>query len=299
MRKQSERSFKWSQVSAFRYTRHQFVDRHSADLVTVSRDVCGIQYQVMAAAEMALWVRVRGLTQADIQSALWKNRTLVKTSAMRSTLHLLPATDFPIYISALKASRLRQMRRIMARYGVAENEADRVTQGVEEALSAGPMTRSELTDQILSLKVVGKKAKKWFELSWWGVVRQGLVEGLICYGPDRGQEATLVRVDQWLPGQREAAELDARQIVLRRYLSAYGPATPQDFSKWSGFSIKEVRAVWSHWRKNWLKSSSRIRKDGFSAKIFSNFQRPIWVIKFCVYYQVLIPICLVMWRELI
>lgn len=70
------------------------------------------------------------------------------------------------------------------------------------------------------------------------------MEGLVCYGPDRGQEVTFVRVDQWLPKQREVSEQEVKQVLLRRYLSAYGPATLQDFSKWSGISMKEGRAVW-------------------------------------------------------
>ncbi len=242
--KQSEHSLTRPQVSAFRLRRHHFLDQHQADLSTVSRDVCGIQSQVMSAAEMAFWARMHDLTRADIHSALWKSRTLVKTSCMRGTLHLLPATDFPIYITALKSSRARQTLQIMSRYGVTQKEARGVVEAVVEALRVGPMTRRKLTERILSLKILGKKAKAWFERSWWGVVRQAVVEGLICYGPGRGQEVTLVRVDQWLPEQREISESDARQILLRRYLRTYGPATLQDFSKWTGCSMPEVRAVW-------------------------------------------------------
>lgn len=187
--KQPEHFFTWSQVAAFRLARHHLADRNQAALTDVCRDVCGIQAQVMSAAEMALWARMHGLTRAEIHSALWKSRTLVKTSCMRGTLHLLSATDFPIYIGALRSSRVRQMLKIMTRYGVTQKEADGVMEAVVEALRAGPMTRRELTEGILSLGIFGKKARAWFEQGWWGVVRQALVEGLICYGPDRGQEA--------------------------------------------------------------------------------------------------------------
>ncbi len=187
---------------------------------------------------------MHGLTRADIHSALWKSRALVKTSCMRGTLHLLAAADFPVYIAALKSSRARETLRIMSRYGVGEKEACGVMAAVVEVLRAGPMTRRELTKRVLSLGIVGKKAKKWFELSWWGVAQQGLVEGLICYGPNQGQKATIVRVDQWLPDKREVSEREAQRVLLRRYLSAYGPATLQDFSHWTGFSMKDARAVW-------------------------------------------------------
>src|SRR5262245_46926801 len=91
--------FKGPQIAAFRLARHHLVDQNPAGLITISQNVCGIQSQVMAAAQMALWARRRGLNRAEIHSALWENRTLVKTSCMRQTLHLIPAADFSIYIS--------------------------------------------------------------------------------------------------------------------------------------------------------------------------------------------------------
>ena len=251
-------------------------------------NVCGIQSQVMAAAQMAFWARMHGLTRADIRSALWKSRTLVKTSCMRQTLHLLPAADFSIYINALRRSRVEALRRIMSKFGITQKEFDGMNEAVMEALGAGPMTQGELADQIASK--VGKNVRTWME-HVWSVFRPAIVEGLICYGPDRGQEVTFVRVDQWLPRQREVSAQEAQQVLLRRYLSAYGPATLQDFSRWTGIPMKEARAVGESLEENWGKSVSRIGKDGFSAKIIKNWQIAILAIKFCAYYRVSIPIC--------
>ncbi len=198
----------------------------------------------MGAAEMALWARRHDLARADIHAALWKTRALVKTSCMRGTLHLLAAADFPIYMAALKRARVREMLRIMSRSGVTQTEAERVKEAAVEALHAGPLTRRELTARILSLGIIGKKAKPWFEQSWWGVVRQAVVEGFICYGPDQNQETTFVRVEQWLPKQKTVHEQQAQCVLLRRYLSAYGPATRRDFSKWAGIPAKEAESFW-------------------------------------------------------
>ena len=93
------------------------------------------------------------------------------------------------------------------------------------------------------------KSPRVNKLSWWGVVRQAMVEGLVCYGPDQGQEVTLVRVDQWLSNLEEVSEQDAKHILFSRYLSAYGPATLQDFSKWSGISMQEVRTIRQEMKK--------------------------------------------------
>ena len=143
----------------------------------------------------------------------------------------------------MKASRTRQSLAIMARYGVTEKNAFEARDAVVEGLRCGPMPRRELSKQVLSQIKVGKKARFWFERASWSVFRQAIVEGLVCHGPNQGQESTMLRVDQWLPKQRRVSEDVAQRILLRRYLSAYGPATVRDFGKWAGFSVPEARAI--------------------------------------------------------
>jgi Winged helix DNA-binding domain len=257
-------SVEWSQVSAFRLARHHFLDQQPADLVEICSDLCGVQAQVMSAARMALWARNHSLTQSAINSALNEGRTLVRTSCMRQTLHLLSAADFSIFIMALKPSRVEAIRRVASRFGVTENDTDRLNQAVVDALSRGPATQRELTEQIKAK--AGKRIRAWMGRVW-SVFRLAMVEGLICYGPDRGKEATLVRVDQWLPLQRQISEQEAKQVLLRRYLSAYGPATLQDFSKWSGISMKEATPIWRSLDDEYMdvriddKTASLLRED--------------------------------------
>ncbi len=59
----------------------------SQDFVQAVTRTAGIQAQVMSAAELALCTRVEGLSPHDVKAALWQDRTLVRTWAMRGTLH--------------------------------------------------------------------------------------------------------------------------------------------------------------------------------------------------------------------
>ncbi|MGH7490897.1 MAG: winged helix DNA-binding domain-containing protein [bacterium] len=240
--------FKWPQVAGFRLARHYLFDRPQrkkssrAELVSVCRDVCGIQAQLMTAAQTALWARLHNLNRTDLMTALYQDRTLVKTSCMRQTLHLIPAVEFFVYISALRKSRLQALWRIMSRFGVTPKEAESMSAAVVAALRAGPLTQPELLEQIMPK--AGRKMRKYLALVWSiQVFRPALVEGLICYGPLRNKKETFVLVDQWLPPRRRIPELEAQQILLRRYLSAFGPATLRDFSRWSGMTMPEVKAV--------------------------------------------------------
>lgn len=228
--------------SAFRLARQHLLPERPASVLTICRDVCGMQAQVMSAAEMAWWVRNHTLRREDIQTALWQNRTLIKTYALRGTLHILTTEDFPIYLSALQRSHVERTRKFMMRFGLSVKEIDKLSAVTMALLQAGPLSQGELTEQI-KLRL-GKKVREATAV-FWNIFRPSFCEGLICYGPPRGQEVTFIRLDQWLPPQKEWPELEARQILLRRYLRAYGPATPQDFSRWTGIAMSEVKAVFA------------------------------------------------------
>src|SRR5712671_2321536 len=102
-------------IARFRLRRHHLLDETPADAVTISRDMCGVQAQVMSAAYLQLWTRNHAITREAVESALWKTRTLVKTSLMRQTLHLVPSDEFSLYIAAHKSARAKAVLSIMAR----------------------------------------------------------------------------------------------------------------------------------------------------------------------------------------
>jgi hypothetical protein len=72
--------------------------------------------------------------------------------------------------------------------------------------------------------------------------------GVVCYGPNNGNEPTFVRADAWISDWQDIAGEQAEGMLLRRYLQAFGPATVTDFSLWSGISLTEARAIWERER---------------------------------------------------
>jgi hypothetical protein len=229
-------------IAGFRLRRHHLLDSSPADAVTICRDVCGVQAQVMSAAYLQLWARNHAITRAEIESALWKERTLVKTSLMRQTLHLIPADEFAIYISALRPSRFAQAMRVMDRCGITRDESEALIPKIMDILSAGPLSRPAIAAAIRPK--ASKRVRFWMENSW-SLVRLPVAEGLICYGRGEGNEVVFIRRDHWLPKLK--AELlpaaDAQRALFRKYLQAYGPATLTDFAHWSGIPLQEVKLL--------------------------------------------------------
>ena len=68
--------------------------------------------QLGSAAEAAVWLRTGGTVgPAEVRRALDVDRTLVKTWAVRGTLHLLPAADLPTWTAALGTRRFPRPHR--------------------------------------------------------------------------------------------------------------------------------------------------------------------------------------------
>jgi len=66
-------------------------------LLDVAAELCGLHAQLMSSAELAAWARLEDLDPGAVGRALWEDRSLVKTWAMRGTLHLLPAAELPLW----------------------------------------------------------------------------------------------------------------------------------------------------------------------------------------------------------
>jgi len=194
----------------------------------------------MSAAELSLWTRRRTTTRADVKAALWQKRQLVKTTSMRRTLHLLPSRDFQMYIAAMRDWSMTQTQNLLTRIGASSRHVDTMIDVVMEALADGPKTQQDLLAR--AKKNAEKGMRKWLRFAW-SAMRPAILEGLIVYGEPRGIEATFVRVDQWLPKQKKVDPAEARLELATRFLTAFGPATHRDFTKWSGLPTSVTKPV--------------------------------------------------------
>jgi hypothetical protein len=87
--------------------------------------------------------------------------------------------------------------------------------------------------------------------------------GVVCYGPSRSNEPTFVRADAYLPGWKDVSREQAEDILLHRYLHAFGPATAEDFSLWTGMTLSEARDIWAREQS----SLAPVSVEGWRAEI--------------------------------
>jgi hypothetical protein len=162
----------------------------------VVRQICGLHAQVMSSAELTLWARVEDLEPDAVQEALWKERSLVKTWAMRGTLHLLPASELPIWVGAQGVLKPRHHAPSWLRYfGLTREEAESLIAAIPEALADRMLTREELAQEVGRLvdsEELGGKLRQ----SWGALLKPAAFRGHLLFAPSIGQNVRFARPDR-------------------------------------------------------------------------------------------------------
>ena len=234
----------WNEASARRLER-QFL-ANPAEPGTAVTDVVDAMLaahaQVLSAAEVSVGVRAAGTTRAAVRAALWEERALVKTHGPRGTVHLLPARELPLWCSALPAVPSKASP-FAADAWLTEEQAQQIVAAIGDALEGASLTVDELSEEVVARtgSWAGDRVMPAFQDLWprWRqVLHRAGQSGALCFGPNRGRKVTYTRPPRFTPLPPDEAVSE----LARRYLRAYGPATPQDFAKWlaapGGWAVK-------------------------------------------------------------
>jgi Winged helix DNA-binding domain len=203
----------------------------------VARDTAGIQAQDLRAGRLGFRARSARLRAADVDRARIEERSIVRTWAMRSTMHLLATEDIGWVLPLFDAGLAADSRRRLGQLGLDARAQERALDAIRAALeSEGYLGRSELVERLARLGIEIDAARRVH------LFRVATGEGLAILGPDRGAETLLALASEWV-GERPPHDRDAAVTELtRRYLRAFGPATEADFAGWSGLPLRDVRA---------------------------------------------------------
>ena len=227
----------WSRVAGWR-VRRQYLQRRApaSDILAVTRRLCGLHAQVLSSAELTLWARIEGLRPGVVRRALWEERRLVKTWAMRGTLHLLPADELHLWHTALGTSRRYLRPNAWKNYfGITMEDLDRLTEAVGQALDGQLMTREELAKAVGRITRSGALGAKLAQGSWGTILKPAAFAGHLCFAPNLGQLVRFTHPDSWCALKARRPDVPtATAAVTRRYLAAYGPATYHDLARWWG-----------------------------------------------------------------
>ncbi|HYZ52863.1 MAG TPA: winged helix DNA-binding domain-containing protein [Streptosporangiaceae bacterium] len=225
--------------------RQQFLHRPSGvSALTIVERLCGVQAQVAGCAEQAIAMR-QTTPQRGTVSKMLSHRMLVRTWAMRGTLHLLPADSAAAYLSLIAAARTWEKGAWQRTFATASQMAA-ITETAREVLAGNVLTREQLTAEIVRRTRDTSIAEQLS--SGWGAVLKPLAwQGCLINGPSDGNRVTFTSPQTWLEGWEGLPEPDeAAELVIPAYLSAFGPASMETFDQWltRGASRKASLRAW-------------------------------------------------------
>lgn len=215
--------------------RQHLLVRASMPAGAMIEHLVGMQAQVPANPYVALWSRLEGF-QAEELETLVLDRSVVRMSLLRTTLHLVTARD---------ALRMRPVLQPVLGRGYASGSPfhkQLVGVNIEALTTAG---KSLLDDEALTTAELGKRlAERWPDRDPVSLAYAVRYLVPMVQVPPRGLwhrsgQPRWRSLASWL-GRELESETSPDDLVLR-YLRAFGPATVADIATWSWLThVREV-----------------------------------------------------------
>ncbi|MEE2030933.1 winged helix DNA-binding domain-containing protein [Rhodococcus chondri] len=233
---------------------------HAQDAVEAATRMVCLHGTDPATVYLSVWARIDDFTVADLDKALYVDRSLVKHLAMRRTVFVFPRHVLP-FAQAGASNRVAAVQRRSVAKDVAiaglhtdgEQWLNEASAHVLQALSDGrEATSSELRAEI---PLIDGAIEYGTGKSWGGKVSfaprvltvlsaSGQVVRASNNGPWRISRPRWATTESWLGSEIEpCSEDEGLRTLVELWLRAFGPGTETDIKWWLGSTLKAVRAA--------------------------------------------------------
>ncbi|NKZ03400.1 winged helix DNA-binding domain-containing protein [Actinomadura latina] len=207
--------------------RQMLLAREALPVPDAVRRLLGIQAQEPRPPFLGLWTRLDGFQASDLHAAL-HDRSIVRATMMRATLHLMTAADYTAFRTTMQPMLDGALRVLGDR--AKGLDLAQVVPAARSLLAAEPRTFNEVRALLqeefpdVNDRALGYAVRLCVPLV--------MVPTQDKWGFPRTSQFT--PAGTWLRNEPGAA--DAVDELVLRYLAAYGPASAADAQTWSGLS---------------------------------------------------------------
>jgi hypothetical protein len=214
--------------------RQLLLQRSTLDPERAVAQLAGLQTQYAPSGYLGLWSRLSGFRRDELTSALLAGR-IVQAWMMRCTIHMLAAGDHAPFTAAVREVRRQWWRRVVK--PPPELDMPAVAAAVRGYLADGPLKQAEIQAR---LAADGLPALAWSGVQLWvDLVR---VPPAGTWGTPRAHVYGLA--EHTVPAARPApSEAEGQEVLVRRYLGAFGPASARDIASFCGWNVTLTRQV--------------------------------------------------------
>jgi hypothetical protein len=206
--------------------RQFLLERSSLSLVPTLERVGGLQTQYAPSGYVGLWSRMRNFQREALTTGL-EQRRVIQGTLLRSTIHMVSARDYWLFLAAVRQGRQDWWRRVTQK-ALGDLDMDAAAAAIRELLEAGPQRAGDLKELLIG--------RGFPRAAWTGV---GIWVDMVRVPPsgtwDQRRADLFGLAKTWVEpaAPTESAGLEH---VVRRYLGAFGPASVREIADWAGIS---------------------------------------------------------------
>ena len=227
-------------IARQRLARTFLVTRPWATGRDVVRALGAVQAQDYEGAKWALSMRTTGATDAAIERE-FESGAILRTHVLRPTWHFVDPADIRWMLALTGPRVMKTMATYDRQLGLDEKVYRKSHAALTRALrDHAHLTRTELK-AVLEPKVGPLGGGTAGVRRTAHLMMRAELEGVLCSGPRRGKQFTYALLDERVPSASPMDRDEALLELTRRYFRTRSPATPQDFSWWSGLAMADAR----------------------------------------------------------
>jgi hypothetical protein len=192
-----------------------------------------LQAQHAPSMYIGLWARMQEFEREKLDRAL-ERRTVAQGTLMRATIHLVSKSDYWHAAIGIRRGRREAWLNASYRRDYSASQMAAAARKLRRRLGDGTMTRKEIHELLGSDSVVTNGVNMWLDLV--RVPPSGTWE--------RRRADLYAAAEAWLNGPPSGVEeADGIELLVRRYLGAFGPATLAETANWMGLHPKRVQPI--------------------------------------------------------
>ncbi|WP_054811375.1 winged helix DNA-binding domain-containing protein [Nocardia arizonensis] len=231
------------------------------DVADIVRSLVVLHATDPATVFLSIGARSHVARPADVERALYEDRSLLRMLAMRRTMFVAPVDLVPALQASCADDLAVRQRRTYGKFidaaavvdgPVAPWLADVEEQTHRALLARGAATGAQLSKDVPALRTQvntapDKSYSRPTNITTWVLVILGCQGRIVRGRPNGGwtsSQYSWAPIESWLPdGVPTPAPEHARDELVRRWLRAFGPAPVADLKWWTGWTLAQVRAT--------------------------------------------------------
>lgn len=222
----AERVLNLRELNRATLARQMLLERENLSVPAAIERLMGMQAQQALPPYVGLWTRLKGFNRARLADLI-EDRTVVKATLLRATLHLFTAADYLRFRTTLQPL-LTGAGYAIAKSRGADFDLDELLAAARQFIGEKPRTFAEISERLTELMPEQDVGGMRYTVR----TQIPMVQVPITVGWSYSSKPEFTLAEIWL-GQAILPE-DKLPELAKRYLAAFGPASVTDMQTWLG-----------------------------------------------------------------